>query len=74
MAGAATPSAGAPSGQGAESGFADMAAGGNPWRAPRQRSPKQRPPEGGPWRLGYVWLAANHCFDASSSYTCLQAM
>ena len=59
VAGAVAPSAGVPSGQGAESGFADMAGGGNPWRAPRRRSPKQRPPEGGPWRLGYVRVGSN---------------
>jgi len=45
-------SAGTAAEQEAASGFAAMAAGGNPWRAPRRRSPKQRPPEGGPWRLG----------------------
>ncbi|KAK9832750.1 hypothetical protein WJX81_008241 [Elliptochloris bilobata] len=39
--------------QDADSEFAAMAAGGNPWRARRRRSPKQRPPEGGPWRLGF---------------------
>lgn len=52
--GGAAGSSGAATGASGEqgSGFAAMAAGSNPWRAPRRRSPKQRPPEGGPWRLG----------------------